>query len=69
MINDVLDLSKVDAGRLELTAENIAVDGLVDEVVDTLAPLARRTGATISVDVAPQEQGCGGALPVSGRFF
>jgi signal transduction histidine kinase/DNA-binding response OmpR family regulator len=40
LINDVLDLAKVDAGRLELHREPVDVAGAVSEVVAGLRPLA-----------------------------
>jgi len=39
LINDVLDLSKIEAGRMEAYAENIDVSTLIDEVAATVQPL------------------------------
>ena len=39
LINDVLDLSKIEAGRMEAYAENIDVGTLIDEVAATAQPL------------------------------
>jgi signal transduction histidine kinase len=39
LVNDVLDLSKIEAGRLELHREVFPVDAAVPEVVATLSPL------------------------------
>ncbi len=39
LINDVLDLSKVEAGRMETYAEDIDVDALLDQVAGTARPL------------------------------
>jgi signal transduction histidine kinase len=39
VINDVLDLSKIEAGRTELYLETFEVSSLVDEVASTVRPL------------------------------
>ena len=39
LINEILDLSKIEAGQVELFVEMIAIDDLLDEVVSVVKPL------------------------------
>ena len=49
LINDILDLSKIEAGRMELNLETFALPPLIDEVVKTIEPLAAKNGNQIAV--------------------
>ena len=51
LINDVLDLAKVEAGRLELNMEEIDPALAVSDAVAELRPLALQKGLTLSSDV------------------
>ena len=42
LINDILDLAKVEAGQTELYLESVAVEGVARGVLDLLTPLADR---------------------------
>jgi signal transduction histidine kinase/CheY-like chemotaxis protein len=53
LINDVLDLSKVDAGRMQLNVEEVDLVALLEEVVVSSEPLADRRGNTLRLEVAP----------------
>jgi len=53
LINDVLDLSKVEAGRMELYPETFSLSKAVDEVCSVISPLAKKKGITIRKDIAP----------------
>ena len=44
LINDVLDLSKIEAGRMELHLDSFALASLIDDVVRTIEPLAAKNG-------------------------
>ena len=47
MINDVLDLAKIEEGRIELKSARASLAGLVHEVVDTLRPMAAEKNIVI----------------------
>jgi PAS domain S-box-containing protein len=48
LINDILDLSKIEAGRLQLAIESVAVNISFAEALDTLRPLADKKFQTLS---------------------
>ncbi len=54
LINEVLDLSKVEAGRMELREEPVDVAGLVRGVADTFAPRMTEKGLRFSLVIDPQ---------------
>jgi signal transduction histidine kinase/DNA-binding response OmpR family regulator len=49
LINDILDLSKIEAGRMDIHVETFALTPLVEEVVATIAPAAAKNGNQLSV--------------------
>jgi signal transduction histidine kinase/DNA-binding response OmpR family regulator len=49
LINDILDLSKIEAGRMELNLGDFALPPLIDEVVKTIEPLAAKNGNRVTV--------------------
>ena len=53
LITDVLDLSKVEAGKTELLVEDAAISQILQDTVDTMAPLARQHGDTLTTRCAP----------------
>jgi len=42
LINSILDLSKIEAGKMDLTLEQVAIQPVVEEVVGTVRPLAEQ---------------------------
>lgn len=54
LINDILDLSKIDAGRLELNRQVFPVEERLNDILATLKPLASKKNlkTSISVDAA-----------------
>jgi signal transduction histidine kinase len=52
LINDVLDLSKLEAGQLKLSLENYSMKAIVDSVVATTGSLAQSKGLDMKANVA-----------------
>ncbi len=52
LINDILDLSKIEAGKLELFLETFDVRGTIAEVATTVAPLVEKNGNRLEVRCA-----------------
>src|SRR5688572_13777162 len=48
LVNDVLDLSKIEAGKIELTVSPVNVASLIEDLFVTVRPLADEHGTTLS---------------------
>jgi signal transduction histidine kinase/CheY-like chemotaxis protein len=57
LINDILDLSKIEAGKMELFLETFEVRALVDEVRSTIHPLIEKNGNVLELDCPPDVDG------------
>ena len=53
LINDVLDLSKIEAGRMDLYLETFEIASMIEEVTTTLAPLVQRKDNTLDLRLPP----------------
>ncbi len=51
LINEVLDLSKIEAGKMELYLEEFQLNSLIDEVVSTVQPLMEKNENALLVNV------------------
>jgi signal transduction histidine kinase/HAMP domain-containing protein len=54
LINDVLDISKIEAGGLELASEPFDVRVAIQRAVQTVTPLANKKGLELVVEVSPE---------------
>jgi signal transduction histidine kinase len=50
LINDILDLSKIEMGKTELYIEEIKLNTLIEDVVDTVIPLAEKNNNRLHID-------------------
>jgi signal transduction histidine kinase len=54
LINDVLDISKIEAGELELASEPFDVCQAIQRAVQTVTPIADKKGLALIVEVSPE---------------
>ena len=52
LINDILDLSKIEAGHMEVRPQSIAMDALTDPLYRMFEPMARDKGLSFQIRVA-----------------
>jgi signal transduction histidine kinase len=49
LINDILDISKIEAGRMDLYLETFDIAALIEEVADTATPLIEKNNNTLNL--------------------
>ena len=56
LINDILDVAKIEAGKLTLSIEPVHCQELMAEVADTLRPLAQQKGLALEMELGTENQ-------------
>ena len=55
LINDLLDLAKIESGKVEISSEPIVCQRIINEVMTTLRPLAEVKGLTFELSLPAQD--------------
>jgi signal transduction histidine kinase len=53
LVNDVLDLSKLEAGKIDVAMEPVRLDELLEDLLTTIRPMAEERGCTLELSRAP----------------
>ena len=64
LINDILDLSKIEAGQMELRLQTVSIAGVADQVCKTVEPLAAHKRIRLETDI----DGAGDIEADAGKF-
>ncbi len=54
LINDVLDISKIEAGQLDLSYEKFEFESMLKKVSETVKPLAEKKNLDVEINIAPE---------------
>ncbi|MDD2467383.1 MAG: ATP-binding protein [Desulfobulbus sp.] len=54
LINDVLDISKIEAGQLDLANTSFPLTPSIEKIVKLIVPLAEQKGINLEMDIAPE---------------
>ena len=52
LINDVLDISKIEAGKMDIYNETFSINEMLEEVLSTIQPLIDKKNNTLNVNIA-----------------
>jgi signal transduction histidine kinase len=61
LINDILDLSKVESGNVQLESIGLDLGALLERVIEMMASRARDRGLSLNLEVLRASHGTGGA--------
>jgi two-component system cell cycle sensor histidine kinase PleC len=53
VINDILDMAKIEAGRFEINPEHFSIDSVVTEALRVIAPRAEQKHLQLTIEVEP----------------
>jgi PAS domain S-box-containing protein len=53
LVNDILDLAKIEAGKMPIHTERVEVATVLRELADTIEPLVRKKGVAYTVEIEP----------------
>jgi signal transduction histidine kinase/DNA-binding response OmpR family regulator/HAMP domain-containing protein len=52
LINDILDLSKIESGKIELFINKIFMEDFIKSIAGTIMPLVQKKGLSLNIDIA-----------------
>jgi PAS domain S-box-containing protein len=56
LINDVLDIARIESGDMSISSEPVPVASVVEETIQLMAPLAESAGVTLTIDVGSPDE-------------
>lgn len=56
LINEILDLSRIESGRVNLTLENVDPHDVIEEALAYIEPLANKRGISVTADAVPEQR-------------
>ena len=54
LVNDILDLSKIEAGKVDIACQEVDLAGVVDQVIDTLYQMAEAKALKLTRELSPK---------------
>ena len=56
VIEDLLDISRIEAGKLKMTLEPVNIRDVVDSAMESVVPLGKKKGVRVSTEPLPEER-------------